>query len=91
MALKSMETLLTDAPTRKRWTREECDTLEFQRLFEQERLELIEGDLISRRGKKRPHINSVTLMIVWLADAFGPRFVNFAAQIDVSPGDSPTN
>jgi Uma2 family endonuclease len=94
-----MPTLLTDAPElplplnppRKRWTREECIPLESSGLFEKERIELIEGELISKTGKNRPHVNAFTLMHIWLLKAFGEQFINVEAPIDVSPNDNPTN
>ncbi len=94
-----MPTLLPEAPEhplplsppRKRWTREECAALEPSGLFERERLELIEGDLISKMGKNRPHVNAFTLMHLWLLEAFGKQFVNAEAPIDVSPNDNPLN
>ena len=91
-----MPTLLTDAPERpqslprKRWTREECVALESSGLFEKERIELIEGDLI-KMGKHRPHVNAFTPMLLWLVRAFGEQFVNGEAPIDVNPNDNPTN
>jgi Uma2 family endonuclease len=94
-----MPTLLTNAPDqplpltppRKRWTREECASLGPTGLFERERLELIEGDLISKMGKNRPHVNAFTLMHLWLLEAFGKQFVNVEAPIDVNPSDNPLN
>ncbi len=50
-------------PNRKRWTRAECEALESTGLWERERLELIEGDLISRIGKKRPHVTTMILVM----------------------------
>jgi len=78
-------------PPRKRWTREQCAPLEASGLFEQERLELIDGELISKMGKNRPHVNSFRLMLFWLADTFGKEFVDPEAPIDVSPEDNPSN
>ncbi len=94
-----MPTALTEMPTpvappdppRKRWTRAQCATLEASGLLEQERLELVEGELISKMGKKRPHVNSLTLVRGWLEQVFGLRFVNSEAPIDVAPEDNPTN
>ena len=94
-----MPTLLTHAleippppvPPRKRWTREQCAPLEASGLFEQERLELIDGELISKMGKNRPHVNAFRLMLVWLQDTFGNRFVDAEAPIDVSPEENPSN
>lgn len=78
-------------PPRKRWTREECAVLEASGLWEQQKLELVEGELFSKLGKKRPHVNSLTLLAECLAQIFGFRFVNHAAPIDVAPEDNPTN
>jgi hypothetical protein len=78
-------------PPRKRWTRVECDVLEASGLLDQESLELVEGDLIRRAGRKRPHVNSLTEVHGWLVQVFGWRFVNLGAAIDVAPQDNPTN
>ena len=78
-------------PPRKRWTRAECAALEASGLFEQEHLELVEGELISKMGKNRPHVNSLTLLLAWLMRTFGEQFVNPEAPIDVAPEDNPTN
>jgi Uma2 family endonuclease len=78
-------------PPRKRWTRAECATLEASGLLDQESLELVEGELISKMGKKRPHVNSFTLLLEWFVQVFGFRLVNVEAPIDVSPEDNPTN
>ena len=94
-----MPTILTEAPSspqilappRKRWTRSECATLEESGLFDQQRVELIAGELISKMGKRRPHVNAVWFTCLWLAEAFGKRFVNPEAPIDVAPEDNPTN
>jgi Uma2 family endonuclease len=42
-------------------------------------------------GKKRPHVNSVSLLTMWAARVFGERRVNPEAPIDVAPQDNPTN
>ena len=41
-------------PPRKRWTRSEYAALESVGVFERQRLELVEGELIDKMGKKRP-------------------------------------
>ena len=78
-------------PPRKRWTRAECSTLEELGMFSQQSLELIEGELISKMGKKRPHVHTLALLTEWLIHVFGGRFVNQEAPIDVTPQDNPTN
>ena len=78
-------------PPRKRWTRTDCESLEASGLWERERLELVDGELISRMGKKRPHVIVLILVQQWLTSAFGAACVNPEAPIDVSPDDNPTN
>src|SRR5690242_14554549 len=78
-------------PPRKRWTRAECAALEALGLLEQEKLELVEGELISKMGKNRPHVHSAMLLVEWLVQIFGFRFVNQEVPIDVAPEDNPTN
>jgi len=78
-------------PPRKRWTREECAVLEASGLWEQQHLELIEGELISKMGKKRPHTNAMVIMHAWLLRVFGEQFVNQEASMDVAPGDNAIN
>src|SRR6204780_3689373 len=82
-------------PPRKRWTRAQCATLEASGeasgLFDQERVELIEGELISKMSKKRPHVYRMNLLRNWLIEVFGGPFVDTEAPIDVAPEDNPTN
>lgn len=73
------------------WTTELCAPLEASGLFEQERVELVDGALISKMGKTRPHVNTSTLMLEWISNAFGRRFVNAGAPTDVSPEGNPWN
>jgi Uma2 family endonuclease len=78
-------------PPRKRWTRQECAALEASGIWAQQHLELIEGELISKMGKKRPHANAIAVVHAWLLRVFGENFVNQAAPIDAAPEDNPTN
>ena len=78
-------------PPRKRWTRAECEVLERSGLLVNEHLELIDGELINKMGKNRPHVNSIVLLIEWLSGVFGARFVIPESPIDVAPADNPTN
>jgi len=78
-------------PPRKRWTRPECKALETSGIWAQQHLELIEGELISKMGKKRPHTNVLILIQDWLIRTFGTQFVNPETPIDVAPEDNPTN
>jgi Uma2 family endonuclease len=78
-------------PSRKRWTRAECASLDASGLLDQQHLELVEGELIDKMGKNRPHVNALAVMHTWLLRVFGERFVNQEAPIDVSPEDNPSN
>jgi len=78
-------------PPRKRWTRAECLALEASGLWDRERLELVHGELITKMGKKRPHVNALVAVQAWLVRTFGEQFVNPEAPIDVAPEDNPTN
>lgn len=72
-------------PRRKRWTRDEVESLPpFA-------YELIEGDLIDKMGKKRPHILVVKAVVRWLEEAFGWEFVEQESSIDVSAPDNSLN
>jgi Uma2 family endonuclease len=94
-----MPTAITEAPyrpvsaepTRKRWTRAEYNALDDIGLLNQQRLELVDGELISKMGKKRPHVNALTFVHEWLIEIFGKGVVNTEAPIDVAPDDNPTN
>ena len=78
-------------PQRKLWTRSEFDELYSSGLLNEQRLELIEGELIDKMGKKRPHGNSLRLLHRWLVGVFGWPLVGQEEPIDVAPEDNPTN
>jgi Uma2 family endonuclease len=82
--------LAVQNPPRKRWTRAECERVEAAGIDLQQ-VELIEGELIDKMGKKRPHVNAASLLHAWLIRVFGGKSVNHAAPIDVAPEDNPTN
>ena len=77
-------------PPRKRWTREECEVMVKSGL-DIERWELIDGDLISRMSKNRPHVNVTAFLAAWLYRIFGFDFVLQEAPINVAAFDNPTN
>jgi Uma2 family endonuclease len=82
---------IDQGPRRKRWTRSECAALEAMGVFDQQNLELIEGELIDKMGKNRPHVDQLARLFAWLIQVFGVGFVNSEAPIDVAPEDNPTN
>ena len=95
----SMPTIVAESPNRvesldvprKVWTRAECAAFEATGLWDQQKLELIEGELIDKMSKKRPHTNTHTLFLGWLSQAFGSDRVNVETPIDVAPEDNPTS
>jgi hypothetical protein len=72
-------------------TRAECTVFDASGVWDQQRLELVAGDLISKMGKKRPHVNALVAVQAWLVRTFGEQFVNPEAPIDVAPEDNPIN
>jgi Uma2 family endonuclease len=78
-------------PPRKRWTREQLAPLQAAGLFEIEKLELVDGELISKMGKNRPHANASRRVLAYLQQVFGKQFVDPEVPIDVSPADNPRN
>lgn len=78
-------------PPRKRWTRADCSLLESSGIWQREKLELINGELISKMGRNRPHVNALLSMMLWLMDNFGRDRVNSDAPIDVATADNPIN
>jgi hypothetical protein len=71
--------------------RAEFVTLEASSSRVQEHFELVNGEWISKMGKKRVHVNALVAVQAWLVRTFGEQFVNPKAPIDVAPEDNPTN
>ncbi|MFN0103386.1 MAG: Uma2 family endonuclease [Bryobacteraceae bacterium] len=68
---------------RRRLTREDCRALEAAGLLEWERYELIDGELIRKMPKSRPHTNALRLLCEWLRRVWGPGYVDQEAPIDL--------
>jgi Uma2 family endonuclease len=60
-------------------------------MWNTEKLELIQGDLIDKMSKTSPHVDAMMLVMEWLVTVFGMRFIRPEAPIDVSPEDNPTS
>jgi Uma2 family endonuclease len=78
-------------PPRKRWTRAECALIEGTGVLAEQHVELVQGELIDKFGKNRPHGIALALLMGWLIDVFGRRFVQQEVSIDVAPDENPTN
>ncbi len=81
----------TIAISRKIWTREEAHALVDLGFPNAEKLELINGELIDRMGKKHLHVLWQVLAMNWLQTAFGPEYVRSEAPTDVAAEDNVHN
>ena len=83
--------MAADCPPRKHWTRAEVEMLENSGAFDGQHYELVEGDLISKMGKKRPHYSGVASSTEQLIRAFGTGLVFPETPMDVRLEDNPTS
>lgn len=88
---RELPQLAPNSPPRKRWTREEVQFFEDSGIFEYNRYELIEGELIEKMPQKRSHINGAHALMLWIASVFGLERLQTGAPIDVRPEDNPTS
>jgi Uma2 family endonuclease len=79
------------SPPRKRWTRAECALMASAGVEDTDQLELIEGELISKMPKNRPHVNAAVYVMLWLIETFGGERVNPKAPIELATEDNPIN
>ncbi len=80
----------TPHPSRKRWTRAECERLESMGIFEGHNYELVDGELIDKMGENQPHTFWLALLHRWLSERF-PSRVFQEGEIEVSPDDNLTS
>ncbi len=73
---------------RKVWTREEAHALVDAGIPNAEKLELVNGELINRMGKKRPHVVWQNQVHQWLSNAFGAARVESESPTDVAKEDN---
>jgi Uma2 family endonuclease len=91
MPMAVLELRVEPQPRRKLWTRAEYEDLYKSGLLDDQRLELVEGELINKMGKNRPHVSGVAMLLHWLMSVFGARLVLQESPINVAPEDNPTN
>ena len=65
--------------------------MEVSGLFDQQKYELVMGELIHKMGKGRLHAIVMMNVLRWLQKAFGEMFINSETPIDVAPEDNPTS
>lgn len=75
----------------KTWTRDEIQVLESTGLFDGTHFELIDGELIDKRGKNRKHVKGLRNTIEVFEEIFGHKFVEHEAPVQVRIDDSRTN
>jgi Uma2 family endonuclease len=80
-----------NSPRRKKWTREEFAFFVGHELFAGQNYELIEGELIDKRGKNWPHINVLRCLVIALTEIFGADRILQEASIFVAEPDNPFN
>ncbi len=85
--LTPQTTIAPSSPPRKHWTRAELSAIESAGLLQNQKLELIEGELILKMGKNRPHTVGTWHLLKYLVNAFSIEFVQPEAPIDVHPQD----
>src|SRR5882724_11601926 len=76
-----------EALPRKRFTREEVDIMTRAGIFEGQRWELIDGELIDKMGQNPPHAFAIRLIHAWLVGFLGGAWVQMQLPIEASRGD----
>ena len=91
--IESVEPLVDTSvgPRRKTWTREEVAALANSGELNVERLELVEGELIDRMGKNRPHIKVQQRIMKALFAIFGLDRVSQESSVEVALSDRVVN
>jgi Uma2 family endonuclease len=74
---------------RKRWTRTEVQNLIAVGQLPESGYELIEGDIVVKMGKKRPHVFVTMRMLEWLVSVFGFDHVQSQDPIALSEFSEP--
>ena len=72
------------------WTRDDCRTMESNGLLPA-RWELVQGEIISKRGTNLPHSRIAKQIDVWLSSVFSTDQILPTCSIDVAPEDNPTS
>ncbi len=65
--------------------------LENSGLWDQQHLELVEGEVINKMGKRMPHGNCLMDILMRLLRIFGEQYVISETTINVAPEDNPTS
>jgi Uma2 family endonuclease len=77
-----------DSLRRKRFRRSEFDRMQELGLFDGQRCELIDGELIDKMGQNPPHAYAIQRLFSWLIGLFGPDRLRIQSPVEVRSGDS---
>ena len=77
-----------DSLRRKRFNRGEVDRMQELGIFDGQRCELIDGELIDKMGQNPPHAYAIRRVFAWLIALFGPDRLQIQSAVEVKPGDS---
>jgi Uma2 family endonuclease len=77
-----------DSLRRKRFTRSEVDRVQELGIFDGQRCELIDGELIDKMGQNPPHAQAIRNLFSWLAAIFGLGRVQMQLPIEANSRDS---
>jgi len=80
-----------EAEARKRFSRSEVEKMADLGIFEGQRIELIDGDLINKREQKPPHASVIRRLLKVLAQLFEMDRILVQTPVDVSPLDQEKN
>ena len=74
-------------PPRKKFTRELVEQMLDAGMFDGQRFELIDGDLIDKMGQNPPHASAIQLLMDWAVLVFGKGKVRVQLSIEVAEVD----
>src|SRR5260221_10936038 len=77
----------TDSLRRKTFTRNEVERMENIGIFDEQRVELIDGELIDKMGQNPPHARGIQNLLACLVQWFGVRHVRVQAPLEVALPD----
>lgn len=85
-----LETMTAIEPTTRRWTREEYHRMAELGLFLNQRVELVDGEVLEMNAQGPPHVTSVQLVSNALQKMFGPGFwVRMQAPLNLGESSEP--
>ena len=87
MPAATLQSPIGGAPPRKRFTVHEVEQMLRAGLFADQRLELIDGDLIDKMGQNPRHAGAIRLVLAWLAQILEPDRISVQSPIQAGTPD----